>query len=425
MRCWFIALTLTLGASLLCCGSLLWRISDAIPYCKSIALGDLDGDGDLDAFLANGRHEDVEPNRIWMNDGRGRFRDSGQRLGKNDSNSTALGDLDGDGDLDVLLSNTWSPPGGEVLENDGHGRFTSRQWLGQSNVLSGVQAVALGDLDGDGDLDSFMARCCGGNEVGADGKVKAVPPYHVVWLNNGEGSFGDSRQQLGVLGSYGVALGDLDGDDDLDAFVANWPEKAETVWMNDGDGQFTDSGQRLGDLRGLDAALGDVDGDGDLDAFVGNEGADEVWLNNGASSFSNSGQALGDARTWHVTLGDVNGDGALDALVEKQWAAQIWLNDGHGIFVESKQRLSPLLLRAVALGDVDGDGDLDVVVGRARSRPKVWLNDGTGRFVPRGWLWGWAILGVVALSAMALWWFKRQRRPPEPAAEKTVKVSSQ
>jgi hypothetical protein len=138
-----------------------------------------------------------------------------------------------------------------------------------------------------------------------------------------------------------IALGDLDGDDDLDAFVANWPERAETVWTNDGDGQFIDSGQRLGDLRGLDAALGDVDGDGDLDAFVGNEGADEVWLNNGAGSFSNSGQALGDARTWHVTLGDVDGDGDLDALVEKQGTAQIWLNDGHGIFVESKQRLSP------------------------------------------------------------------------------------
>lgn len=410
---------LALGASLLLCCSILWRIGDEIPYCRSIALGDLDRDGDLDAFLANGRHENVEPNKVWVNDGSGRFRDSGQRLGNNDSHSVALGDLDGDGDLDVLLSNTWSPPGGEVLENDGQGRLTSRQWLGQPEGLSGIRAVVLGDLDGDGDLDGFMARCCGGSRQWADGRTQVLPPHHVVWLNDGAGSFEDSRQQLGVLGSYGVALGDLDGDDDLDAFVANWPGKSETVWLNDGRGQFADSGQRLGDLRGLAVALGDVDGDGDLDAFVGNEGPDEVWLNTGLGSFSNSGQSLrvaqddASARTWHVALGDVDRDGDLDALVERQAAAEIWLNDGRGIFVDSGRRLSSLYLCAVALGDVDGDGDLDVVGGRARRRPKVWLNDGTGRFVLRDRPWVWAALGVVVLSAMGLWWFRRQRQPPE------------
>ena len=79
-----------------------------------------------------------------------------------------------------------------------------------------------------------------------------------------------------------VALGDVDGDGDLDAFVAN-SNQANRVWLNDGSGTFTDSGQSLGDSSSWAVALGDLDGDGDLDAFVGeldgqaNRGVAERW----------------------------------------------------------------------------------------------------------------------------------------------------
>jgi hypothetical protein len=63
------------------------------------------------------------------------------------------------------------------------------------------------------------------------------------------------------------ALGDVDGDGDLDALVANY-EQANRVWLNNGSGTFSDSGQSLGSSKSVGAALGDVDGDGDLDAFV-------------------------------------------------------------------------------------------------------------------------------------------------------------
>jgi hypothetical protein len=76
-----------------------------------------------------------------------------------------------------------------------------------------------------------------------------------------------------------VALGDLDGDGDLDAFVAN--NGANTVWRNDGSAAFTSTGQSIGASDSRDVALGDVDADGDLDAFVANGGLqpNKVWLN--------------------------------------------------------------------------------------------------------------------------------------------------
>ena len=111
------------------------------------------------------------------------------------------------------------------------------------------------------------------------------------------GIFVDSGQLLGSSPSYDVALGDLDGDANLDAFVANYGSggKANTVWLNDGSGTFTDSGQQLGSSDSYHVALGDVDNDGDLDAFVGNFGPNRVWLNQGGTigAFSESGQNLG------------------------------------------------------------------------------------------------------------------------------------
>jgi len=122
------------------------------------------------------------------------------------------------------------------------------------------------------------------------------------------------------LGSQDVALGDLDGDGDLDAFVVN-SNGHNTVWLNDGRGHFGDSGQMLGYSIGHAIDLGDVDGDGDLDAFVGNNGANEVWLNDGGAqggtpgNFTDSGQTLGNSYARVVSLADLDGDSDLDAFV--------------------------------------------------------------------------------------------------------------
>ena len=105
----------------------------------------------------------------------------------------------------------------------------------------------------------------------------SVCPIAVFAL--GSGVFIDSGQNLGTSASWGIKLGDLDDDSDLDAFVTNF-DQPNKVWLNDGTGNFSDSGQSLGNWgsRGID--LGDLDGDGDLDAFVTNDDQpNKVWVN--------------------------------------------------------------------------------------------------------------------------------------------------
>jgi len=110
-----------------------------------VATGDIDGDGDLDLVLA----DDGGPNRVWRNDGAGVFSDTGQALGgTSGSAAAALGDLDGDGDLDVVFANQGEP--NTVWRNNGDATFTdSGQALGASSRTTGV---ALGDFDRDLDV---------------------------------------------------------------------------------------------------------------------------------------------------------------------------------------------------------------------------------------------------------------------------------
>jgi hypothetical protein len=280
-----------------------------------VPLGDLDGDGDLDVFEACAGNQ---PNRVWWNDGAGYFTDSGQRLGNSGSFFAALGDLDGDGDLDAFVPNANYPTGqpDKVYFNDGSGIFTdSDQELGEENSAS----VALGDLDGDGDLDAFIANA--GDYGGAN----------QVWINDGTGVFTDSGQLLGEGESLIVALGDLDGDGDLDAFVTNLNQpvggEPDEVWFNDGDGGFS-LAQSLGAGMSGGGGLGDLDSDGDLDALVCQLEGGVIWLNDGAGVFTDSGQLLNFCVM--PGLGDLDGDGDLDSFMANSnfapWPNEVWFN---------------------------------------------------------------------------------------------------
>ncbi len=270
-------------------------------------LGDLDHDGDLDAYVG------VHPNgdQIWINDGNGVFSDSGQSLGTWGTQQLDLGDLDGNGSLDAFVV-YWGVNPSKVWLNDGSGTFSDTNQL----IGTSFSSVKLGDLDGDNDLDAFLGET-GGH----------------VWFNNGDGIFIDSGQILGSKYVQNIALGDLDSDGDLDAFLCNNIDLGNQVWLNDGTGHFTDTGQLLGNSVTFAVDLGDLDHDGDLDAIVVNNNfevtdPDQIWLNDGSGQFS-TGQSIGigNNEKWSVDLGDLDGDGDLDAVFGTVYdQAEVWFN---------------------------------------------------------------------------------------------------
>jgi hypothetical protein len=383
-----IAITVLLGACLwVSFNYLIWSLP-AQPRTHDIALADLDGDGDLDAFLANGRNEVLEPNTVLLNDGQGNFLDSGQSLGKFESWGVALADFDVDGDIDALVSNiSW----GEYFWNKGDGTFQRKQSVNFPDTDGyhiGIWRFQVADLNGDGRVDLFLNGCCGGGLSNGPEDWQTINAFNTIWLSNGEGLPKYTGQKMSLGSSQAVGLGDLDGDGDLDAFVANSAHLDEAgdakgydpneIWLNDGNGIFTDSGQRLGEQRSYSVALGDLDADGDLDVFVGNMGADEIWFNNGDGTFSDSGQRLGDSLTRYLYLNDLDGDGDLDAFIGSDKNGRLWLNDGQGNFKVTSQRIDYAWGYAITLGDVDGNGTIDILAGKVDTA-KVWLNDGTGQ----------------------------------------------
>ncbi|MEB3356695.1 MAG: Ig-like domain-containing protein [Synechococcales bacterium] len=317
---------------------------------KKIALGDLDGDGDLDALVAS----DESGNRIYLNTN-GQFIESSVFLGTGDSRDVALGDVDGDGDLDAVIVNDDS--GSAVYLNQGDGTFGSGTALASGTRNRGV---ALGDLDGDGDLDAFVARRQASN---------------LVYLNNGSGSFANSGQLLGDGSSeegVDIALGDLDGDGDLDAIVAE-NGRDTNLWINQGGTQggtagIFSKGATLINVSAPAIALGDLDGDGDLDLVLvtASGDGDHIWFNEGGifteSSQTNNGQGFEFDTNGRqdVVLGDVDGDGDLDVVTASANTSRIWLNDGNGLFTSNGQSPGSQTNSGIALGDMNSDGDLDI-----------------------------------------------------------------
>ncbi|WP_164928756.1 FG-GAP-like repeat-containing protein [Gloeobacter violaceus] len=338
------------------------------PY--SVAVGDLDGDGDLDLAVA-----DEYSVSVLLGNGDGSFGSAVAFPVEPNSGgprTVAAGDFDGDGDLDLVTSNGLFSADVSVVKNNGDGTFAAPILFAAGR---GPFAVVVGDFDGDGDLDVATADS-GGYPF----------PYYFssvsVLDNNGNGTFAAadtiSLSALPVFTvAYDIAAGDFDGDGDLDLVTANGSGYAVTVLKNNGNGRFRlQESFGTADSSSASVATGDLDGDGDLDlAVLAYYGEVAVALNTGDGSFGAplglpAGTGLQD-----VVLGDIDGDGQLDIVAASTSnTVSVLLNEGNALFAPASFFPAGNFPQSVATGDFDGDGDLDLTTANFYKSVAVLLN---------------------------------------------------
>jgi FG-GAP-like repeat len=350
-----------------------------------VDLVDVDGDGDLDVFLAEGTDSLAgRPNLLFINDGCGSFHDeTATRLPTpNAANSTKVdfGDVDGDGDLDAIIANVGPE---QLLLNDGDGVFhdASAQLPPPVSIFENISANAVfADVDGDGALDILVSN----ENPFAPGPLSGA--QNRVFLNDGTGGFRDetAARLPALLDQTGeLAPADLDGDGDLDLFVADRGQ--DRVLINDGLGFFTEETTArfpvtTDSTRG--AGVADLNGDCALDVLTANSRNQPaaLYLNDGHGAFASGAWAIAPLTPEtdsDVELVDLDRDGDLDAYVVNAGAFsaghgftggpdRYFENDGAGHFQDRTADHFTLPndpTTDAAFGDVDGDGDLDLVVG--------------------------------------------------------------
>jgi len=245
---------------------------------SSVVLSDVDGDGDLDLLTAQ-RGGGATAVYVRRNDGTGTFSGNQQVATGNGVLSLFLGDVEGDGDQDLFTTN-YIDGTVSVRLNDGMGGFASGQDLKVGPTEQAFSA-SLGDVDNDGDLDlvtTYGLRLNIGNglfssttqadvvgglvDLDGDGDLDLL--NNGIRFNNGNGVFG-STQQVGVSGSPQ----DIDGDGDLDLASLDAANSSISVRRNNGSGLFGAS-QQVGSVPGTINAYGfaDIDGNGTLDLLA-------------------------------------------------------------------------------------------------------------------------------------------------------------
>jgi hypothetical protein len=332
-------------------------------YADSIAIGDVDQDGDRDVVVGNGAGAAVA---VMTNAGNGLL-SSPSALNVSGStnyvNNVQFTDLEGDGDLDLLV-NVSGDGALYYLWNSGNGQFltTSRDY-----VANAGKDIRVGDSNGDGVKDLFL-----------------FGDKFLTLLGRGSGKFESQKYLLSSAATnpVSIAVGNFDGTGVMDVALANEATKSDSVFLLGADAVYSvPAGYTVGTKPSFIRAA-DVTGDNKTDLVTLNQdGTINVLRNSGTGTFTVlSGVTVLSNRSW-FDLKDVNEDGALDVIMLGGTSACAYRGTGTGAFgaCTSFTVSNGSAMEAMVLGDVNHDGHLDVVA-HGNASFYVWLGKGDGTF---------------------------------------------
>jgi len=369
----------------------------------TVVLGDYDGDGRPDIYVVNC---DADPaasaNRLWHNEGGGRFADVTDAAGVGDRGlglAAVFGDYDNDGRLDLYVVNC----GPNVLyRNKGDGTFEDVSAAAHANEPRFGRAAAFVDYDHDNDLDLFVVNDFDLAEPPTAERFSLPADFagetNALLRNNGNGTFSDQTDEAGLLvelaQARGVLCADFDGDTDIDLFYVNANVPAR-LFLNARLGRFQPGGSFTPSIPGgaVAVAEGDFNRDSYSDLVVAVGKTVLLYTNDGHAGFRGRPielpAALAATGVGPIGVFDYNNDGWSDLLLAGADGRALGLlaGTGPGEFrdVSAATGLAEFRaeIAAFATGDMDADGDEDIVLQTRDRGPVLLRNDGAQR---RHWL---------------------------------------